>query len=65
MKYTKEFNIYSFPFWAGAVYVVRHYAKKHMLDDLEQIVIDRFCDETPTETDVNDFVWFEIPEIME
>ena len=65
MTYTKEFSIDSFPFWAGAVDVVNHYAKKYMLDELEQLIIDTFVDCTPTETDINDFVWFDVPGIME
>ena len=65
MKYTKEFSIDSFPFWAGAVDVVNHYAKKHMLDELERLIIDEFEGFTTTETDINDFVWFVVPDIME
>ena len=65
MTYTKEFNIYDFEFWSGAKDVVNHYAAKEMLEDLEQLIIDTFDDCTPTETDINDFVWFEIPDIME
>ena len=65
MTYTKEFSIETFEFWSGAKYVVNHYAEKGMIEELEHLIICRFEDCTPTETDINDFVWFEVPEIME
>lgn len=65
MTYTKEFSIYDFKFWSGAKNVVDHYAEKGMVKELEQLIIDAFWGYTPTETDINDFVWFDVPDIME
>jgi hypothetical protein len=66
MKYTKEFSVDNFKFWSGAVQVVDAFRKANMLDDLQQIIEDVFADRTPTETEINDFVWFDVPvEYME
>ena len=65
MTYTKEFSIETFEFWSGAKDVVDHYAEKGMIEELEQLIIDIFEGSTPTETDINDFVWFDVPDIME
>ena len=65
MTYTKEFNIYDFEFWSGAKDVVDHYAAKGMIEELEHLIIDEFEGFTTTETDINDFVWFVVPDIME
>lgn len=65
MTYTKEFSIETFEFWSGAKDVVKHYAEKGMIEELEHLIIDTFVDCAPTETDINDFVWFDVPDIME
>ena len=66
MKYTREFSVDNFNFWSGAVQVVDAFRKANMLDDLQQIIEDVFADRTPTETEINDFVWFDVPvEYME
>lgn len=61
MKYTKEFSVDNFKFWSGAVQVVDAFRKANMLDDFQQIIEDVFADRTPTETEINDFVWFDVP----
>jgi hypothetical protein len=66
MKYTKEFSVDNFKFWSGAVQVVDAFRKVNMLDDLQQIIEDVFADRTPTDTEINDFVCFDVPvEYME
>lgn len=45
--------------------VVDHYAEKGMIEELEQLIIDTFEGYTHEETDINDFVWFDVPNIME
>ena len=61
MKYTKEFSVDGFPFWGGAKDTVDDVRKAGKMDELEAVVEAAFeCDEEPpTETQVNDFVWFE------
>ena len=60
LYYKVEFDIYSFEFWSGAVDVIDHVRELDMLDELESLIIDVFSDsENVSETDINDFVWFE------
>ena len=60
MKYTKEFSVDNFKFWSGAVHVVNALRKASMLDDLQQLIEDKFVNKTPTDTEINDFVWFDV-----
>lgn len=60
MYYAVEFSIDSFEFWSGAVDVIDRVKELGKLDELESLIIDVFSDsENVTETDINDFVWFE------
>lgn len=61
MTYTKEFSIDGFEFWAGAKDTVEDVRRAEKMDDLERLVEQYFDgrEEPPTETEVNDFVWFE------
>ena len=63
MQYSVEFDIHTFPFWSGAKDVVDAFRKADRLDDLAQLITDVFCDKTPTTTEINDFVWFSVPEM--
>ena len=60
MKYTKEFSVDNFKFWSGAVQIVNAFRKANMLDDLQQLIEDKFVNKTPTDTEINDFVWFDV-----
>ena len=60
MYYTVEFSIDSFEFWSGAVDVIDSVRELDKLDELEALIIEVFGDsENVSETDINDFVWFE------
>ena len=60
MYYTVEFSIDSFKFWSGAVDVIDSVRELDKLDELESLIIEVFGDsENVSETDINDFVWFE------
>ena len=61
MVYTKDFSIDDFEFWSGAKDTVEDVRKAEKMDELEKLVEQYFADleEPPTETQVNDFVWFE------
>jgi len=61
MNYTKEFSVDSFPFWSGAKDTVDDVRRAGKMDELEAVIEAAFeCDEEPpTETQINDFVWFE------
>ena len=60
MYYKVEFDIYSFEFWSGALDVIDRVRELGKLDELESLIIDVFSDsDNVSETDINDFVWFE------
>lgn len=61
MQYTVDFDIRKFDFWSGARERYEEYEKQGRLDELEQMIEDAFCgcDELPTDTEINDFVWFD------
>lgn len=58
MQYLSEFSIDTFPFWSGAIDVIRKIKKAGKLDELASLIEDCFSDHTPTKTEINDFVWF-------
>lgn len=58
MRYQVEDNIHNFPFWSGAKDTIAELTIGEM-NSLEQLIEDIFCDELPTDTEINDFVWFE------
>ena len=45
--------------WSGAVDTLNRIEELELENEFMQILEDAFCDEIPTETDVNDFIWFE------
>ena len=60
MYYAVEFDINSFEFWGGATSTIESIRELDKLDELEDLIIDVFSDsENVSETDINDFVWFE------
>lgn len=61
MVYSKEFSVDTFPFWSGAKDTFDDVCKADKMYKLQFLIEEMFADsETPpTETDINDFVWFE------
>lgn len=59
MNYTKEFSIDTFEFWSGARDTIEDVRKAGKLAELESIIEEAFADETPTDTQINDMVWFD------
>ena len=60
MYYAVEFDINSFEFWGGATSTIESIRELDKLDELESLIIEVFGDsENVSETDINDFVWFE------
>lgn len=58
MIYQVDFDINQFKFWSGAYDRVKELSYDR-LQELGQLIEDVFCDCTPTDTDINDFVWFD------
>lgn len=63
MYYKKEFDIENFEFWSGALDRVNDLTPEQ-LRQLGEHIEDTFIDETPTDTEINDFVWFECDEYL-
>lgn len=61
MVYSKDFSVDSFEFWSGAKDTVAEVRRAGKMDELQSVIETAFeCDaEPPTDTQINDFVWFE------
>lgn len=51
--------------WSGAVDTLNTISKHDKEDEFMQYLEEVFCGDIPTETEVNDFLWFEDDEIFE
>lgn len=65
MTYISEFSIDTFPFWSGAIDVIKKVKQAKKLDELGQLIEDCFDCYSPTKTEINDFVWFNAEYIYE
>lgn len=59
MIYSKDFSVDSFEFWSGGKDTVDDVRKAEKMDELQELIEEQFSDRIPTETEINDFVWFE------
>lgn len=50
--------------WSGAVDVCKEICAQFRTEEAMQLIEEAFCDSTPTETEVNDFIWFDLPDMM-
>ena len=51
--------------WSGAKYTVQRVSDENKEDELMELLEKFFCGREPTETEVNDFLWFESDYIYE
>lgn len=66
MKYISERNLSDFPFWSGGERAMERISSSP--DYNEEVLEDFLTDclsETPTEGEINDFLWFEQDYIMQ
>ena len=56
MRTLSETKLTRFKFWSGAK---EHYFTYSELEQLEGVIEDLFCEEPPTDTQINDLFWFE------
>lgn len=62
MEIKKEYNSFyeiEEMVWAGAVDTLNSIVEADKEDEFMQLLEDVFCGDTPTDTEVNDFIWFE------
>ena len=50
--------------WAGAVQVIEEIEKQGREDEAMTLIEDMFYDDIPDETSVNDFIWFDLADIL-
>lgn len=54
----------SFNFWSGGKYTADTLTYEE-LETLDSLLEDAYCDRLPTDTEINDFFWFERDTIAE
>ena len=64
MTYTVETSLTDFPAWSGAVHTLDVLIEKDLCDTVEACLIDALG-ESPTDTAINDMLWFETDAIAE
>lgn len=50
--------------WSGAVDVLKEVQQQHREDEAIQLIVEAFIN-APDETEVNDFIWFELADEMD
>ena len=64
MTYTVETSLENFPVWSGAVHTLDVLIENGLCDTVEACLIDALG-EYPTDTEINDMLWFETDAIAE
>lgn len=59
MEYKVESSLKNFPAWSGGKDTLLTLIEKGDVDTVENFLVDCFFENTPTETEINDFLWFE------
>lgn len=65
MIYHKEFDVRTFNFWGGAkerIDLIRD--DKSKMDELNILIEEYFVEYIPSETELNDLVWFELDDFF-
>lgn len=67
MKYTVEENLYNFKAWSGGKDTLNELWAYDVVDKAEEYIDMIFTDrkELPTETEINDILWFERDKLYE
>lgn len=65
MKYTVEENLYNFKAWSGGKDTLDDLLKHGVVDEAEEYIEMIFTarEELPTDTEINDVLWFEREDI--
>ena len=65
MKIYKDISMHNFDAWSGGKDTLETIKEHNKINDLEALMQEMFHDSTPTETDINDFLWFDDDFIFE
>lgn len=59
MEYKVECDLDQFDAWSGGKDTLGVLIEKDVCDEVQSFIEELYCDEIPTETEINDFLWFE------
>lgn len=59
MEYIVESSLWDFNAWSGGKATLDVLKEKGDVDKVEELLEECFSDKTPTETDINDTLWFD------
>lgn len=65
MKFYTETSLHDFKAWSGGSYTLEALRDRGLCDQVEAILEELFFDATPSETDINDILWFDRDEIAD
>lgn len=65
MRYTVECDLRNFHAWSGAVDTLNTLIQYDDVDQVENYICEVFGEEDPTDTEINDLLWFETDAIAE
>ena len=65
MEYKVECDLDQFDAWSGGKDTLDVLIDKGVCNEVQSFIEEVFCDEIPTETQINDFLWFERDAIAE
>lgn len=64
MYYKQVFDVNEFVFWGGGLDTFTELQEHVTLEQIQYHIEEYFSDETPTDTDINDYLWYERDEIF-
>lgn len=64
MYYKQVFDINEFEFWGGGLDTFTELQEHVTLEQIQYHIENHFSDEIPTDTDINDYLWYERDEIF-
>ena len=63
MEFDNIYELYDAS-WSGALQVLDEVIKQEREAEAMQIIEETFSDKIPTDTEVNDFIWFDLENMM-
>ena len=64
MYYKQVFDINEFEFWSGGLDTFTELQEYVTLEQIQYYIENHFSDETPTDTEINDYLWYNRDEIF-
>ena len=64
MYYKQVFDINEFEFWSGGLDTFTELKEHVTLEQIQNHIENHFSDEIPTDTEINDYLWYERDEIF-